>query len=81
VAALDSVFTAHTELLQKIQVQIDSYVFFVTSKTAFAMPETGIGFFPDVGGTYFLSRLDLKHKSLGKYLGLTGAVLKGMDVA
>jgi hypothetical protein len=45
----------------------------------FAMPETGIGFFPDVGGTYFLSRLDLKHGCLGKYLGLTGTILKGID--
>ena len=42
----------------------------------FAMPETGIGFFPDVGGTYFLPRLP--HK-MGYYLGLTGARLKYAD--
>jgi len=35
----------------------------------FAMPEVGIGFFPDVGGTYFLPRL--KHKA-GVYFALTG---------
>lgn len=35
----------------------------------FAMPETTIGFYPDVGGTYFLSRLQ---NHLGIYLGLTG---------
>ena len=48
-----------------------------TESTLFAMPETGIGFFPDVGGTYFLPRL---RGSLGTYLGLTGARLKGRDV-
>lgn len=36
---------------------------------SFAMPETGIGFFPDVGGSYFLSRLPQR---MGFYLGLTG---------
>lgn len=44
-----------------------------TDKILFAMPETGIGFFPDVGGTYFLPRLP---SALGYYLGLTGARLK-----
>ena len=37
---------------------------------AFAMPEVGIGFFPDVGGTYFLPRLPGR---FGTYLALTGA--------
>jgi len=45
-----------------------------TEKTLFAMPETAIGLFPDVGGSYFLSRLKGK---LGVYLGLTGHRLKG----
>lgn len=44
-----------------------------TDKLLFAMPETGIGFFPDVGGTYFLPRLP---GLIGYYLGLTGARLK-----
>jgi len=48
-----------------------------TEKTLFAMPETAIGLFPDVGATYFLSRLKRK---LGIYLGLTGHRLKGVDV-
>ncbi|XP_076651092.1 3-hydroxyisobutyryl-CoA hydrolase [Halictus rubicundus] len=48
-----------------------------TEKTLFAMPETAIGLFPDVGGSYFLSRLNGK---LGLYLGLTGERLKGVDV-
>lgn len=40
--------------------------------TMLAMPETGIGYFPDVGGTYFLPRLGL---DVGRWLGLTGARL------
>ncbi|KAJ7395591.1 3-hydroxyisobutyryl-CoA hydrolase, mitochondrial [Pitangus sulphuratus] len=48
-----------------------------TEKTLFAMPETAIGLFPDVGGGYFLPRLSGK---LGYYLALTGCRLKGRDV-
>jgi len=42
----------------------------------FAMPETGIGFFPDIGGGYFLPRLA---GETGMYLGLTGTSLKRAD--
>lgn len=42
----------------------------------FAMPETGIGFFPDVGGSYILSRTP---GQLGMFMGLTGARLKLAD--
>jgi enoyl-CoA hydratase/carnithine racemase len=48
----------------------------VTDKAVFSMPETSIGFFPDVGASYFLSRLP---GSLGTYLGLTGARLSASD--
>lgn len=48
-----------------------------TENTLFAMPETAIGFFPDVGGSFFLPRLD---GQLGAYLGMTGKRLKGLDV-
>ncbi|MCW2246648.1 enoyl-CoA hydratase [Azospirillum fermentarium] len=47
-----------------------------TERITFAMPETGIGFFPDVGGTYFLPRCP---GAVGTYLGLTGARLKVAD--
>lgn len=49
----------------------------VTEKTLFAMPESAIGLIPDVGGSYFLPRLP---GALGRYLGLTGARLKGSDI-
>ncbi|MEM9571150.1 MAG: enoyl-CoA hydratase/isomerase family protein [Pseudomonadota bacterium] len=49
-----------------------------TERTLFAMPETGIGLFPDVGGGWFLPRL---RGELGTWLALTGARLKGADVA
>ncbi|XBQ15858.1 MAG: enoyl-CoA hydratase/isomerase family protein [Oceanicaulis sp.] len=45
-------------------------------RTLFAMPETGIGFHPDVGGAYFLPRLS---GELGTWMGLTGARLKTAD--
>ncbi|XP_027411250.1 3-hydroxyisobutyryl-CoA hydrolase, mitochondrial isoform X6 [Bos indicus x Bos taurus] len=48
-----------------------------TEKSVFAMPETAIGLFPDVGGGYFLPRLQGK---LGYFLALTGFRLKGRDV-
>lgn len=48
-----------------------------TERTLFAMPETAIGLFPDVGGGYFLPRMKGK---LGLYLGLTGYRLRGQDV-
>ncbi|XP_060075927.1 3-hydroxyisobutyryl-CoA hydrolase, mitochondrial-like [Ylistrum balloti] len=48
-----------------------------TEKTLFAMPETAIGLFPDVGGGYFLPRLG---GSLGVFMALTGFRLKGRHV-
>ncbi|CAO1599092.1 3-hydroxyisobutyryl-CoA hydrolase [Xanthoria calcicola] len=47
-----------------------------TENTNFAMPETGIGFFPDVGGSFFLPRLE---GFLGTYLALTSESLKGVQ--
>jgi enoyl-CoA hydratase len=45
-----------------------------TENTKFAMPETGIGLFPDVGGGWYLSRLEGR---VGQYLALTGARVAG----
>lgn len=47
-----------------------------TEKLKFAMPETGIGFFTDVGSSYFLNRCPGK---IGWYLGLTGSVITAAD--
>src|SRR5262249_5359630 len=48
----------------------------VGERTRMAMPEVGIGFFPDVGASYFLSRLP---GQLGRYLALTGAQIRAAD--
>ncbi len=48
----------------------------VCEATMLAMPETGIGLFPDVGATYFLPRMPGR---LGAYMALTGARLRAAD--
>ena len=47
------------------------------ANAVFAMPETGIGMFPDVGGSWFLPRLP---GEIGMYLALTGSRLKTPDM-
>jgi enoyl-CoA hydratase len=47
-----------------------------TERTVFAMPETGIGLFPDVGGGWYLARMP---DHIGLWLALTGARLKAAD--
>lgn len=47
-----------------------------TENTVFAMPETTIGFFPDVGASFFLPRMD---GALGTYLALTSEQIKGVN--
>ncbi|KAF8673187.1 hypothetical protein HU200_048737 [Digitaria exilis] len=49
----------------------------VTDKTVFAMPETALGLFPDVGASYFLSRLPGFY---GEYVALCGARLDGAEM-
>ncbi|WP_425918700.1 enoyl-CoA hydratase/isomerase family protein [Acinetobacter sp. TSRC1-2] len=56
-------------LAQACQIKVSS------EKSRFAMPETAIGFFPDVGATHFLSRLD----EIGVYLALTGEQISSSD--
>jgi enoyl-CoA hydratase len=48
----------------------------VTERTKLAMPEVGLGFFPDVGGTWLLSRAP---GEIGSYFGLTGHTMNGPD--
>jgi enoyl-CoA hydratase len=48
----------------------------VTDRTKLAMPEVGLGFFPDVGGTWLLSH---SPGEIGTYLGLTGQTMNGPD--
>jgi enoyl-CoA hydratase len=48
----------------------------VTERTKLAMPEVGLGFFPDVGGTWLLSR---SPGEIGAYFGLTGQTMNGPD--
>ncbi len=47
-----------------------------TERTTFAMPETGIGLFPDVGGGWFLPRMP---SHIGTWLALTGGRIKAAD--
>tara|TARA_Y100001970_G_scaffold28613_1_gene35099 strand:+ start:5285 stop:6277 length:993 start_codon:yes stop_codon:yes gene_type:complete len=49
----------------------------VTDTTKFAMPETSIGFFPDVGASYFLPRIK---NNFGIYLALTGHVINSNEI-
>lgn len=48
----------------------------VTEKTKWAMPETAISFFPDVGAGYFLNQVS---ESIGMYLGLVGETIQAGD--
>ncbi|PBJ03599.1 MULTISPECIES: enoyl-CoA hydratase/isomerase family protein [unclassified Pseudomonas] len=48
----------------------------VTEKSRLAMPEVGIGYFPDVGGSYFLPRIP---GELGIYLGVSGVQIRAAD--
>ena len=48
----------------------------VTERTRLAMPETGIGFFPDIGATWLLSR---GPGEVGTFMGLTGESIGGAD--
>ncbi|MFB4390661.1 MULTISPECIES: enoyl-CoA hydratase/isomerase family protein [unclassified Pseudomonas] len=48
----------------------------VTERSRLGMPEVGIGYFPDVGGSYFLSRIP---GELGTYLGVSGAHIQAAD--
>ena len=59
-----------------VGLSMPSSVRIATERTTFAMPETGIGLFPDVGGGWFLPRLP---GMAGLWLALTGARIKAAD--
>ncbi len=61
-----------------IGVSVHGHARVVTDAAVFAMPETGIALFPDIGASYLLPRL---RGSIGMYLALTGARLHGPDAA
>uniref|UniRef100_A0A7N6FHN4 3-hydroxyisobutyryl-CoA hydrolase n=1 Tax=Anabas testudineus TaxID=64144 RepID=A0A7N6FHN4_ANATE len=76
--AIGTLFLALVLLhLQGVGLSVHGRFRVATEKTLFAMPETAIGLFPDVGGGHFLPRLRGK---LGLFLALTGFRLKGRDV-
>lgn len=60
-----------------VGISVHGDVRIATERTSFAMPETGIGLFPDVGGGWFLPRLP--EPEFGVWLALTGARLKGEE--
>jgi enoyl-CoA hydratase len=59
-----------------VGISLPARVRIATENTKFAMPETGIGLFPDVGGGWYLSRLPGR---MGQYLALTGHRLNGAE--
>ena len=60
-----------------VGVSIPGDFWVATERTMFAMPETGLGLIPDVGGSWFLPRLP---GETGMYLALTGARIKAPDL-
>ena len=62
-----------------VGISVNSKIRIATENTVFAMPETSIGFFPDVGAGYFLTRMFNNNSNIGLYCGLTGYRLKGID--
>jgi len=59
-----------------VGISLPAKVRIATENTKFAMPETGIGLFPDVGGGWYLSRLPGR---IGQFLALTGHRLNGAE--
>ena len=60
-----------------VGISIHSPITIATEKAVFAMPEAKIGFFTDVAGGWFFSKL---RNNIGMYLGLTSAQLRGEDI-
>ncbi|MBX9900515.1 MAG: enoyl-CoA hydratase/isomerase family protein [Burkholderiaceae bacterium] len=58
------------------QASVENQLRIVTERTKMAMPEVNIGLFPDVGGSYFLTKTP---GHIGTYLGLSGQVISASD--
>mmetsp|Transcript_10788 Transcript_10788/g.10910 ORF Transcript_10788/g.10910 Transcript_10788/m.10910 type:complete len:169 (+) Transcript_10788:416-922(+) len=62
-----------------VGVSVHAPIRIATDNAVYAMPESGIGFFADVGGSYFLARVK-DNVRLGLYMGITGHRLKAKDL-
>ena len=62
-----------------VGISINSKIRIATEKTMFAMPETAIGFYPDVGASHFFTRPHIIPE-IGLYMALTGHRLKGKEL-
>jgi 3-hydroxyisobutyryl-CoA hydrolase len=62
-------------------ISVNAPIRIATDNTVFAMPETAIGLFPDVGATWFLPRIFNNNTAMGLYVGLSGDRIKGKDLA
>lgn len=62
-----------------VGISVHAPIRIATDNTVYAMPETGIGFFTDVGGSYFLSRVH-SNISYGLFLAITGFRLKAREL-
>ncbi len=62
-------------------ISVNAPIRIATENTIFAMPETAIGLFPDVGATWFLPRIFNNNLPMGMYIGLSGDRIRGQDLA
>lgn len=63
-----------------VGVSIHSEVRIATPKSTFAMPEAVLGFFTDIGASYFFPRTVNNEICFGLYLAFTGQRIKGKDL-
>lgn len=64
-----------------VGLSINSPIRIATDSSVFAMPETKIGLFTDVGASYFLTRIMNNNIEAGVFLGLSGDKIQGKDLA
>ena len=62
-----------------VGISVHSPIRVASENTVFAMPENAIGYFTDVGGSYFLPRVRF-NINLGLFLGITGHRVKARDL-